>query len=254
MRIRIIFIPLLMILLATSGCKKGIVVSEENKNMGEAHYSMALAEFSEKKMTRALQELIKAYKYDPTNYEITHLLGLVYLSKKLLPNAEKHIKEAITIKKGDFPKARNNLGIVYLEMKRYDDAIEQFTIAAENILYETPEFAYTNLGWAYYKKNEFVKAKEHYQKSINIESRHTLAYYNLALMYSELKKYDEAVSEYKKAIRHFPNYLDAWYSLAKTYYNMDKKAEATEAFKKVIEIVPNDKRAEEAKGYLDLLK
>ena len=244
---------LLIILLLTGGCKKN-GITPENKKMGDSHYKMALAEFSEKNMTRALQELLKGYRYDPTNYELCHLLGLAYLSKKEYSQSVKHLLEAITLKKGKFPQARNNLGIVYLEMGQYDDAIVQFKAASDNLLYETPEFAYTNLGWAYYKKGEFVKAKEYYKKSINLEPRHSLAYFNLARMYFDLEKYDDSVAEYKEAIRYYPNYLDAWQNLATTYFKMGKKKEAEEAFNKVIEIAPGTKRAEEAQGYLDLLK
>jgi Tfp pilus assembly protein PilF len=170
------------------------------KKMAEAHYKMSLSHFNENNITAALKELLLAYEYDPENYDINHLLGIAYLNKNDYINAEKYLKEAIRLK-SDSPKAYNNLGIIYLETKRYDDAIEQFNKAAGNILYETPEVAYNYLGWAYYKKGDFVQAKKAYEKSIELETRYFFSHFNFGLLLFDLKKYDDAVKEYKEAIK-----------------------------------------------------
>jgi type IV pilus biogenesis/stability protein PilW len=246
---------LIMIMaLVSVSCRGSKELTEEQKKMAQSHYQMGLSYFSEKNITKALQELIKAYEINPGDKEIAHLLGLLYLSKKEYEKAEMHVKEAITLRNGDFPKARNNLGVIYLEMERYDDAIREFGIAAKNILYDTPEFAYTNMGWAYYKKGDTIKAKENYEKSIETEPRYSLAYYNLGNLHFDLEEYDDALTQFKAAIKFFPNYLDAWYSLGLTHFKLSNLDEAKEALDKVIEIAPDTKKAEMAKGYLDLLK
>jgi type IV pilus biogenesis/stability protein PilW len=248
-----VFSYLLLILFVFTACKSARV-TEDQKKMAESHYKMGLSYFSENSITAALQELLKAYEYDPESYEINHLLGIAYLSKDKHEKAETHLKEAISLKNGDFPKAHNNLGVVYLKMQRYDDAIKQFEKAAGNILYDTPEFAYTNMGWAYYKKGDFIQAKKYYEESIKMEQRYSLAYYNLGLLYSDLEKYDDAVKEFKRAIKFSSNYLDAWYNMALAYFKTKETEKAIEAFSKVIEISPDSKQAENSNGYLELLK
>lgn len=244
---------LLILTLALTACNSA-KIAEENKRMADSHYKMGLSYFTESNISGALKELFKAYEYDPDNIEVNNLLGLAYLSKRELSKAETHLKSAIRLKKDDFPKARNNLGIVYLEMKRYDDAIIEFDKAASNILYGTPEYAYTNLGWAYYKKGDMVSAIKYYNKSIETEPRYSLPYFNLGLLYSDLEKYSEAEKEYKRAIKFFPNYVDAWYNLALIHFKTKEPEKANEAFSKVIELAPDSNIAEKSQGYIELLK
>ncbi len=164
----------------------------KKKKLAEAHYKMGLSFFSEGDPTAALKEFMGAYENAPDDYEINHMLGIAYLKKKDYVNAEKHLLKATTLK-DNASKAYNSLGVVYLESHRYIDAIEQFKKAVDNILYDTPEYSYANMGWAYYKKGEFIEAKKAYEKSIEVEPRFGLAYFNLGLLYFDLEKYDEAV-------------------------------------------------------------
>ncbi len=241
---------ILMLMMMLPACENH---AEKNANLAEAAYQMGNAYFTEGDLTSALKELMKAYKYNPTSYDINHLLGLAYLSKRDLNMAAKHIRQAITLSE-DNSKARHHLGIVYLEMEKYDNAIDQFKLASEDILYDTPAMAYTHMGWAYYKKGAYIEAERIYKKAIDKEPRYYIAYQDLAILYYDLKKYDKAIKQYKKAIKFYPKYIDAWYNLAQTYFKTDNKEDAATAFNKVIEIAPNSKKAENARGYLELLK
>jgi len=152
-----------------------------------------------------------------------------------------------------FSEARNNLGTIYLEKKMWENAIEEFTKACADLLYSTPEYSYTNMGWAYFKKGDPIKAIESYKKAIEKNPKYPKAYHDLGLVYFSLDKADSAVNEYKAALRIFPNYLDAHYDLGLAYIKLNKKSHAQDAFKEVVRISPDSETGRNAQDYIDLL-
>ena len=136
----------------------------------------------------------------------------------------------------------------------WDNAIDELTKASTDLLYPTPEYAYTNMGWAYFKKGDPVKAIECYQKAIEKNQRYPKAHHDLGLVYFSLERIDDAVGAYKTSIRLFPNYVDAHYDLGLAYLKTNKKNSALDAFKEVVRIAPDSEAGRNAQNYLDLLK
>jgi tetratricopeptide (TPR) repeat protein len=83
----------------------------------------------------------------------------------------------------DEEKPLSNLGTVYFELTRYDDAARQF----ERILKlnaNSPD-AHYNLGIIRFREGNFVEAQKHFRVIADTYPRYTLAFYHLAVIESE---------------------------------------------------------------------
>ena len=111
---------------------------------------------------QALGELLAGIELDDENPELHYLLGMTYfLGFKRHDEAEAHLKRALKLKEDDYPEADNLLGTVLVDAGRPADAIVYLDRARQNLLYATPYFAEQELGWAYFKLEEFDKAERH---------------------------------------------------------------------------------------------
>ena len=93
-----------------TGCATG----EAGKKQASYHYQMGLSYLGENNATGALVELTEAEKTDPDNPELLNYLGLAYYRKNKFELAEQKYLKALALKP-NFPEARNNLGVDYLD-------------------------------------------------------------------------------------------------------------------------------------------
>ena len=93
------------------------------------------------------------------NSSFNHLLDSAYkaLQIKKFVDAKNLLKKAITLK-NDIPEIHNNLGMVYMNLNDYEQAIKSF----KNAIKLNPEFsvAFCNLGIAHNKVGNFKKSEE----------------------------------------------------------------------------------------------
>ncbi len=99
-------------------------------------------------------------------------LGLVYMAKNSLENAENHFKKAIDIKPDYAPAKNTNLGVVYLAQEKW--AIAVFKELTGDLLYATPHYPLTNLGWAYYNKQQY-EIEKYYREAIGYDANYSPA-------------------------------------------------------------------------------
>lgn len=113
----------------------------------------------------------------PNTPEILFYLGKYSYLKGDLPAAEKYIKKAIK-KNPNSAEYKVWLGNIYLDKGKYKEAIMQF----EDALKYNPVFpagVYNQLGIAYKMLQDISKAKQLFQKAIELEPRYTGAINNL---------------------------------------------------------------------------
>ncbi|NIQ95107.1 MAG: tetratricopeptide repeat protein, partial [Desulfuromonadales bacterium] len=79
--------------------------------------------------TQALQEFLLAAEIEDDDAPLQAGLGQAYFMKKSYADAERHYLKALRLDKGN-PKYQNNLAALYMEMERWDDAIDYFEKAA----------------------------------------------------------------------------------------------------------------------------
>ena len=231
----------------------GCVSDASKKGDAEIHYKIGIVYLNEGNIPEAMKELTAAVEKYHNDATFHNALGLAYFVKGLRDDAIKHLKEAIKVNP-KFSDAHTNLAAVYLEKKEWDLAIAEAKLALADVFYTTPEFAYFNMGRAFYEKADYVKAEESYKKAIESNPRYMLAYNNLGITYMKMNRDKEAVDILERAIKSAPNYIDANYNLGLVLIKLKNKEGAIDAFQEVIKLAPDSEMAKSAKGYIDLLK
>jgi len=154
----------------------------------------------------ALEHALKAVELDDKNAEASHLVALLYLDfcrrsvdECRLSEAERYARAAVA-SKSDFREAKNTLGVVLIHEKKYQEAISVLHPLAEDILYQTPENAWGNLGWAYLEKGDVDKAIEALRRSVAAQPNFCVGSYRLGLAYERKQSPAAAVEAYTRAL------------------------------------------------------
>jgi tetratricopeptide (TPR) repeat protein/transglutaminase-like putative cysteine protease len=130
--------------------------------------------------------------------------------------------------------AWNNLGLVYLAMRKNDDAIAAFKKAGEVNPYD--QFAWNNLGRAYWQERKYDDAAAAFHKQLEVNPLDKFAHGNLGQMYAEWHKYSDAVPELEKAVSLSPDDPSLQVSLGDAYLNLGEDEKAISAFDRAVEI------------------
>lgn len=83
-------------------------------------------------------------------------------------------KRAIQVD-ADFGNPYNDIGAYLIDLKRYDEAIPWLKRAMTAKRYEPRHFPYYNLGRAYLAKGMLTRAREQFEKALEIEPQYLLA-------------------------------------------------------------------------------
>jgi tetratricopeptide (TPR) repeat protein len=246
-------IAALLILLSVSGCMSVRGGGYVEPNPAAYHYQMGLSYLGENNYTSALIELTEAEKLDSDNPEVLYNLGRAFVGKKRPDLAEAKFLRAIVLKPG-FSIARNDLGVAYLDLKRWDSAIQQFKIVKDDLFYDNNTNAAINLGLAYLGKGDHPKALEELQAVAALNPRNPVVRLSLGRVWFAMDRSEQAIVEYTKALEIYRDYGAASYYLGQAQLKMNNIAAARVAFKDAVRLIPNSEMGRAALGYLDLTK
>jgi Tfp pilus assembly protein PilF len=122
---------------------------------------------------RAVQLYRKSLQLHPTA-EAHTFLGWTYHFQGKVDDAIAECKLAIEVDP-DFGNPYNDIGAYLIGLERYDEAIPWLERATTAKRYDPRHFPYFNLGRAYLAKGLINRAREQFQKSLEIEPRYALA-------------------------------------------------------------------------------
>jgi type IV pilus assembly protein PilF len=179
----------------------------DSDRQSEAEYDIARDLFISRHDARgALDHALKATEINDENAEAYHLVTLIYLyfcsTSQLdcrLPEAEISARRAVQFK-ADFREAKNTLGVVLIQRKKFDEAIAVLKPLSADILYQTPWDAWGNLGLAYLGKGLADNAIEALRHSIAAEPRFCVGNYRLGLAYEKKADLVAAREAFNRAI------------------------------------------------------
>ncbi len=212
--------------------------AQVTRNLGEAYMQQG-------NITEALREFLKAEKLNPNDHLLHNDLGLAYMAKERLEKAEYHFKKAIDLR-NEYASAKNNLGTVYLAKKDWDAAIAQFQTVAGDVLYATPHYPLTNMGFAYYHKKDYASAEKYYQDALDLQPEFGLALRGLGKTYIALNNFPAAVSMLEKAVKTTPQSAELQMDLANAYHMQGQTKKALFAYRKVTSLAPDSSLSETA--------
>ncbi len=129
-----------------------------------------------------------------------------------------------------------NLGYMYMNNKKYNEAISAFNKALE--LNPGYEYTYSNIGYIYYLQKKYQQSINIYKKLVEFIPDNANAWYFIGVNYMLLNDFDSSVDPLKKAIELQPNNANALYNLAIAYLNLHDNYSAREIYKKLKTIDP----------------
>jgi type IV pilus assembly protein PilF len=249
MMIKVLLISLVGLTLM-AGCSTGNLKKEQ----AQFHLRIGTGFLNQGRNPQALTELLTAEELDPEDPVIQNNLALAYYARKEFPLAEAHLKKAISI----YPKfsdARNNLGRLYTDLGRYDEALSQLIYVSKDLTYPNPEKVFLNLGLVYLKKGDFVASQNNFKKSMqsNVHFCPAYNYYGQALF--QQQKYAEAIDSFEQALSLCDNnYDEAHYYSALSYYKLGETDRAVARLEEVERRYPDSEYAGKAKSMLKIIR
>jgi Tfp pilus assembly protein PilF len=228
-------------------------INETDRKQASYHYQMGLSFLGENNITSALIELTEAEKLKPEDPLLLNSLGLAYYKKNKYDLAEQKYLKAISLKQ-NYSEAKNNLGLNYMAMKRWDDALLQFKQVTEDIFYADQETATINMARALYYKGDLDKALTILRSVVASNPRNPVARLDLGRVYFADGKTDLAVEQYKKSIALQTNYANAYYHLGLASMKRKDTAAAVSAFSEVLRIAPDSEIGQLSREHLEILK
>jgi len=238
----------LALLLPVAGC-----ISHDQIRAAEGHSAMALIDLNHGDTAGAITKAKAAVKSNRWDAKAWHTLGLTYFAAELPGEAEKSFVKALKLQP-DFSQAQVNLGSLYLETKRWDDAIIWLQKAATNPEYRQPDRALHNLGWAWFNKGEYGKARENYRKVLRQFQQFCPALLNLGMVDEAEGKVEDALKRYQQAVECDPADLKARLNLGIVEGRLDMLSDACEHLNGVKEADPYGELHDRASDYLRRLE
>ena len=192
------------------GCSSGGAsgpAARDPERMSESEYDIARDLWLRRNQPReALAHALKAVDLDGDNAEAAHLVSLLYLdfcsqgpAQCRLSDAEKHARVALRVKP-DFREARNTLAVVLIHEKKYLEAIAVLKPLTEDILYQTPENAWGNLGWAYLEQGSFDLAIDALKRSVAAQPLFCVGSFRLGLAFEQKQEFTSALDAFTRAL------------------------------------------------------
>ena len=204
-----------------------------------ASIPQALAVAHEHHQSGRLREAERIYRLilekQPDHPDVVRLLGVVALQVGKYEAAVELLGRALTLRP-DFPEACTDLGLALQGLGKLDDA----HAAHRQALALKPDFpeAHNNLGLALHAQGKLDEAVSAYEKALALRPTFPLALNNLGSVLQAEGKTQEAVGVHQQAIAQDPNYAEAHYNLGLALQAQAKFEEAEAAYGRALVIKP----------------
>ncbi len=213
-------------------------VSDKAKRQSDRYYeSASIAWFQEHDTLQAIRSLTRSIKSNPDNDHANYLLGIIRLGRGEYEKAEMHLKKAVELRKDGDPSilagAKNNLGLLFIHVKRYDEAVALLKEASEEVLNHEPWLAMGNLAWAYIELREYDEAIKVLKRAMFDQPKYCVGLFRMGQAYYLKKDYALAEASLKQSIE-IPesgcnSIQEAHQLLGMCYFRLGREAEAQKA-------------------------
>jgi Tfp pilus assembly protein PilF len=191
---------------AASGCVRSVNPAEERQSVAEQ--DLAADDLKNGRLRPAFDHVQRALKLNPDNGEAAYLgamvlLGFCSLDEKAsdcrFKEAEAFARKAMEASP-DLRDAKNALGVILVHEGRYAEAVAILKPLTEDLVYNSPESAWGNLGWAYLQQGMTVEAIEALNRSVALQPLFCVGQYRLGLAYEQKGDFALARDAFTKAV------------------------------------------------------
>lgn len=213
--------------------------AEQRAQAAEIHQQLGDNLLSQGDPQGAMKEYLKSVEFDETPE--AHLgLGVINAWSLGRPEeGEKEFKRALEMRP-DYAEAMNNLGALYIQRGRFNEAIAPLEKAAKDPLYKSRVLAQSNLGWALYKAGQTDQGIGEIKGALAVAPKYCLGWRQLGTIYSEQGKIEDASKAYGQYAESCPDVGDAHLMFGKVLARQQKAKEARAEFERCA--VPKQER------------
>lgn len=175
---------------------------------------------------------------------------------QLLKKARNHFVRAARDKQLA-SKSQNNIAAIDIHFGNYEEALAAARLALEDLVYQEGHVARSNMGWAYFHLKKYENAVAQFTQALLAESKFCIARYRLARTYIESERTEDAISEFEKTLRQgFPcnGIQEVYLYLGLAHVKLGQADDASRRFEECIALAPESCTALECKKYLKLLQ
>lgn len=276
----VMVVVLAALLVYSSFCCAQEIPLDANAAVKDAAQSMVAGN-----LKQAEADLESVLGKNPRDYRALNLLGMVRAQQQRNAEAERIFKNVIQ-QEPDFAGAHVNLGLLYLQMSRLDDAIPQFQealrlepgrddalgalinalrvqarsaakseeleralsllIQARKISPQNPDVLY-DFGMVALRMSLFPDSMKAFQDVLDIRPNDANALYGLGRAELGLARYQDAAGTFSRYAQLYPEDSSGHYALGVALASLEKTSEASAQFQRSIQIQPD-----QTESYLQL--
>jgi tetratricopeptide (TPR) repeat protein len=189
----------------------------------------------------AIQYYKKAIKLEPKLVIVYEKLANILLEKNQFDEAIQLLEKSLELENTSY---RNRiLADAYILKEEPDLALKYYNIAQE--LDPTEFMIYYEQGHALYLRKDFYKAKEKFEKALELgkEEVKSFAFKGLGDLARKEKNYDKAIEFYNKSIQQDDTNFISYIDMANCYSKKKNNTEAIRILKTILEKEPKQEKA-----------
>ena len=202
----------------------------------------------------ALRALLEAERLDPKNAFIQNYLAIAYYVRGHFVEAEIHLNRALTLNP-DYTEARDNLGRLYVDLGRVDEAIQILKLVVNDLTYVTPEKGFYNLGLAYTRRGDDLDAMTQLEHALKAKRDFCVAKQLYGQVLYRLDAYRKSIDTLESTLKLCPgNQDETEYFLGLDHFKLGESALASESLNQMISQHPRSPYVARARSTLKLLR
>jgi Flp pilus assembly protein TadD len=192
---------------------------------GEGHFNIGLNHLREGRDSLALEEFKKAVRLDGKNPYFHKALGLCYMQMRKYGDAVGALKKALQLNPY-YVDARNDLGTALILSGKREEGKAELLAAFNEPTNPSPELSARNLGQAYLEERRFQESASWFSSALGRNKQLVDAHLGLAESLLGLSRLDEAQRTLEEAVKAHPDNPQLLLALGETYYRVGRFSEA----------------------------
>jgi len=193
-------LPIMMLFVLLSGCVTE--TTNPKKEVDPVKLEQRLVELGigyvrQGDYDRAKEHLSKALELNPRSAQVHNTFGVLFQREGEDRLAEEHFVKAIR-SDPKLSQARNNYGAFLFEQERFEEAVQQLVVAADDRFYPGRAQVFENLGVSFMRLGNVEGAEESFVRAIELRVDQPRALLELAYIRFDQQNYAEAGRLYQR--------------------------------------------------------